>query len=124
MRRLACLAIILFGCLHFLPAQPKKNAAPTKSATPSSAELPELEKKAAAARESDQTEEAVGLYKQLVNMNPSSAEYWWYLGTIYYESDQYLEGQGAFRHVTGLKPQMALAWAMLGLCEFETKNYD
>jgi len=82
-----------------------------------------LIKKAEAARESDKTDEAIGLYKQIVRMKPDFAESWWYLGTLYYESDQYPEGQAAFRHVTGLKPEMALGWAMLGLCEFETKDY-
>jgi tetratricopeptide (TPR) repeat protein len=83
-----------------------------------------LVKKAEAARERDQTDEAIRLYRQVVRMRPGFAEGWWYLGTLYYEADQYADGRTAFRHVTGLKPEMALAWAMLGLCEFETKDFE
>lgn len=83
-----------------------------------------LVKKADAARESDQTDQATGLYKQVVAIKPGYAEGWWYLGMLYYEADQYLEGRADFHRVTALKPQMSLAWAMLGLCEFELKEYD
>src|SRR6266700_1730920 len=83
-----------------------------------------LVKKAEAAREADQTDEAIRLYTQVVHMRPEFAEGWWYLGMLFYEADQYAAGRAAFRHVTGLKPEMALGWAMLGLCEFETKDFD
>jgi len=83
-----------------------------------------LVKKAEAAREADQTDEAMRLYKQVVRVRPGFAEGWWYLGMLNYEADQYADGRAAFRHVTGLKPEMALAWTMLGLCEFETKDFD
>ena len=83
-----------------------------------------LVKKAEAAREADQTDQAIRLYERVVRMKPAYAEGWWYLGTLFYEADQYADGRAAFRHVTGLKPEMALGWAMLGLCEFETKDFD
>src|SRR5438552_17100589 len=83
-----------------------------------------LVKKAEAAREADQTDEASRQYTQAVHMRPGFAEGWWYLGMLFYEADQYADGRAAFRHVTGLKPEMALGWAMLGLCEFETKDFD
>jgi len=80
--------------------------------------------KAKAAREKDQVEEAIRLYRRAVQIKPDFVEGWWYLGTLLYESDQYTDGAIAFRHVTGLKPKMALGWAMLGLCQFETKDYE
>src|SRR5258708_8012773 len=83
-----------------------------------------LVKKAEAAREADQTDEAIRLYRQVVHMRPGFAEGWWYLGTLFYETDQYADGRTAVRHVTGLKPEMALGWAMLVLCDFETKDFD
>ncbi len=83
-----------------------------------------LVKKAEAAREADQTDEAIRLYTQVVHMRPGFAEGWWYLGMLFYEADQYAAGRAAFRHVTGLKPEMALGWAMLGLCEYETKDFE
>jgi tetratricopeptide (TPR) repeat protein len=102
-----------------------KSAPPEKAAGAANASSFEaLVKKADAARQADQADEAIRLYKQAVRAKPGFAEGWWYLGTLFYESDQYTDGRAAFRHVTGLKPEMALGWAMLGLCEFETKDYD
>src|SRR5437879_36759 len=83
-----------------------------------------LVKKAEVARGTDQTDEAIRLYKQAVHTRPGFAEGWWYLGMLYYEADQYADGRAAFHHLTGLRPEMALGWAMLGLCEFETKDFD
>jgi tetratricopeptide (TPR) repeat protein len=102
-----------------------KSAPPGKAAGAANASgFEALVKKAEAAREADQTDEAIRLYTQVVRMRPRFAEGWWYLGTLFYEADQYADGRTAFRHVTGLKPEMALGWAMLGLCEFETKDFD
>src|ERR1051325_1376871 len=101
---------------------PSQNRSGARSASASSFDA--LVKKADAARESDQTDEALRLYKQAVGIKPSFVEGWWYLGMLHYEADQYPEGRAEFHHVTALKPQMSLAWAMLGLCEFEIKEYD
>jgi len=105
-------------------AQTKSTLSGKTAGTANAAGFEALVKKADAAREADQADEATRLYKQLVRMKPGFAEGWWYLGTLFYEADQYADGRAAFRHVTGLKPEMALGWAMLGLCEFETKEYD
>lgn len=83
-----------------------------------------LVSKAAAAREADQTDQAIRLYREVVRAKPDFVEAWWYLGMLDYEADQYSDGRAAFQHVTGLKPEMALGWAMLGLCEFEIKQYE
>jgi tetratricopeptide (TPR) repeat protein len=102
-----------------------KSSAPGKAAGVANASgFEALVKKAESARETDQTDEAIRLYRQVVRMKPAYAEGWWYLGTLFYEADQYADGRLAFRHVTGLRPEMALGWAMLGLCEFETKDFD
>jgi tetratricopeptide (TPR) repeat protein len=114
-RSLAVLYALSIPC----PAQSRSGAANRNDAAYTA-----LTKKAEAAREADKIEEAVRFYKQLVAMRPSSAENWWYLGTLYYEADEYTEGRATFRHLTSLKPEMSLGWAMLGLCEFEIKDYD
>ena len=118
------IALILFLGAGLAAGQ-TRSVSPTKRAPGvNSSEFNALMKKAESARQADQIDEAVRLYKQAVQQKPSSPEAWWYLGTLYYESDQYADGRTAFRHVTGLKPEMSLAWAMLGLCEFETRDYD
>jgi len=120
-----CLLVFLLPPASLL-SQTKSPAPPNPSGSHSAtaSTFDALVKKADAARESDQTDEAMRLYKQAVGIKPSFAEGWWYLGMLHYEADQYQEGRAEFRHVTGLKPEMALAWAMLGLCEFEIKEYD
>src|SRR5207237_8489422 len=103
----------------------KTAARPTKSGHESRVSgFHSLVAKAQAAREKDQVDEAIRLYRRAVQIKPDFVEGWWYLGTLLYESDQYTDGAIAFRHVTGLKPEMALGWAMLGLCQFETKDYE
>src|SRR6202158_6403997 len=56
-----------------------------------------LVKKAEAAREADQTDEAIRLYTRVVHMRPGFAAGWWYLGTLFYEADPYADGRAAFR---------------------------
>ncbi len=117
------LLVALFAS-DWVPAQTKSTAVPKSSNAPRSTTFDALVKKAEAAREAYQTDEAIRLYKQAVRIKPSFVEGWWYLGMLHYEADRYSEGRAAFHHVTGLKPEMALGWAMLGLCEFEIKEYD
>ena len=125
MKRFACTltAIALFTATA-LPAQTKPRSPDAKLATASQSGFDALVKKANAARESEQTDEAIRLYQQVVKSKPNFTEGWWYLGMLHYEADHYREGKAAFRHVTGLKSDMAVAWAMLGLCEYELREYD
>src|SRR5580765_7989885 len=105
--------------LHPLVGFGQSKQAPESRQPRAAADFQTLFKKADAAREAEQTEDAIRLYKSALKAKPDSAEGWWYLGLLYYESDQYPEGRDAFRRLTSLKRDMALAWAMLGLCEFE-----
>lgn len=119
--RLAC-AVVL--CFLSSSGASQTRSGSEKQASTADAGYAALAKKAEAARESGQIDEAVQLYKRLVALRPDSADNWWYLGMLNYEGDQYSEAISPFRKLTHLKPQMSLAWAMLGLCEFETKDYD
>src|SRR5260370_1105375 len=121
--RLGLLIAFLFpACVA--AAQTKGSPSGKTAGAANAAGFQALVKKADAAREADQSDEAIRLYQQVVRTKPGFAEGWWYLGTLFYEGDQYADGRAAFRHVTGLKPEMSLGWAMLGLCEFETKDFD
>ena len=122
LRVFVLIAFLLPACVA--AAQTKSTPKGKAAGTANAAGFESLVKKADAAREAEQTDEAIRLYQQVVRTKPAYAEGWWYLGTLFYEADQYADGRAAFRHVTGLKPEMALAWAMLGLCEFETKDFD
>ena len=72
-----------------------------------------------AARDAQQLDKAVPLYRQALALQPAWTEGWWSLGTIYYDADNYAEAANAFRNVVALDSRQGTARAMLGLCEFE-----
>ncbi len=72
---------------------------------------------AAQARDSENLDEAVKLYRQAVQLRPDWAEGWWYLGTIAYDRGQFQDAMKALTKVTMLAPRDAKAFAMLGLSE-------
>lgn len=76
------------------------------------------------AREAGRLDEAVSLYTQALQMRPSWAEGWWYLGAIHYDADRYPEARDAFRKLVALDPKRGPAWGMLGLCEFQTREFE
>ncbi|MGA2595786.1 MAG: tetratricopeptide repeat protein [Bryobacteraceae bacterium] len=93
----------------------------------SAANFEDLAKSATAARESDKIPEAIELYRQALQMQPSWPEGWWFLGTLSYDSDRYENGVRAFTEFIKLQgpeaDKAAPAWSFLGLCEFETGAY-
>ncbi len=93
-------------------------------ATACAASFPELAKQAAAARDGNQQNEAIRLYRECVRLNPSWAEGWWYLGTLLYDGNHFAEGRDALERFVQNEPKSAAGWAMLGLCEFETAQYE
>ena len=110
----ASLCAVLFFILLFLAASP---ALPqSKSTSPT---FDSLAQKAAAARDSDQLDDAVALYKKALALRPKWAEGWWSLGTLEYDRDNYRSAATAFRQLLSLAPQNGSAYAMLGLCEYE-----
>ena len=71
------------------------------------------------AREANNLEQAIVLYRLALGLRPAWAEGWWSLGTILYERDNYAEAGRAFQRVVSLRPDHGSANVMLGLCEFE-----
>jgi tetratricopeptide (TPR) repeat protein len=99
--------------------------AATLAAFPASApSFDQLAAQATAAREGNDVAQAIQLYRQALEANPSWSEGWWFLGTLFYDSDQYSSGQEAFAHFVKLDQSAAPGWSFLGLCEFETGNYS
>ena len=84
----------------------------------------QIARKADAARQHDQLDEAARLYQRALRLKPSWAEGWWSLGTIYYDSDKHAECVAAFTRFVALKPEVGPAHALLGLCEFGRGDYD
>ena len=95
----------------------------TPTTTDNSASFDELAKKAAAARDAGNAEEAVRYYNQALQLNPDWQEGWRNLSLIYFGSGRYSDAIAPLKQVVGLRPDFGTAWALLGLSEYETKDY-
>ena len=82
-----------------------------------------LAAQASKAREADQIEEAISLYRKALSVRPQWGEGWWYLATSLYDHDSYAEAVSAFQQAVKLQPKAGAAWGMLGLCEFQVGRY-
>lgn len=105
--------LIFSAALGSVPAKTQdKSPAPSSSFTTISA-------KANEARDANQLEQAIALYKKALVLHPRWTEGWWSLGTIEYDQDDYAKAAQAFEKVRALDPKAGTARVMLGLCEFE-----
>ena len=84
----------------------------------------DLAAQAAAARRANHIPQAIEFYRGAVQLQPSWAEGWWFLGTLSYAAYQYADGVAAFNQFVKLDSRRGLAWSLLGLCEFETADYE
>jgi len=98
--------------------------APAGASLPAQQEFKQVAAQAAAAREGDRVEEAVGLYRRGLALRPDWTEGWWYLATLYYDADNYAEAARAFAVAARQQPKVGAPFAMLGLCEFQLGRYD
>lgn len=87
-------------------------------APPPATSFDKLAAKAAAAREANRLDEAAGLYRTALRLNPKWEDGWWFLGSLHYEKDRYRECRDSFLRLTTLNRKGGPAFAMLGLCEF------
>lgn len=78
---------------------------------------------AAAARDAQQWEKAIELYKRALKMNPAWDEGLWSLGSIEYDQDRYKDCGLVFGRLADLKPDSAPAWTMAGLCQYRFRNF-
>ena len=109
-------AIAGIACgVPFMQAQ----VASSRSSVGKTKEAQSLIAEANAARDAQQLDRAILLYRQALALQPRWTEGWWSLGTIYYDADNYADAANAFREVIALDSRQGTARAMLGLCEFE-----
>ncbi len=76
-----------------------------------------LAAEAAHARESNQSEEAISLYRKALELRPQWGEGWWSLGTLLYDRDDYDAAAAALKNAVRLSPRSGIASVMLGLAE-------
>lgn len=83
----------------------------------------QIARQADAARNADQVQKAIDLYKEGVRLHPAWSEGWWELGSLFYDQDQFSEAEASFRRFVTTTHKPEPAYAFLGLCEYETKDY-
>src|SRR6266498_2144983 len=83
----------------------------------------DLSAQATSARQNGDVRDAIELYSRAVNLNPSWAEGWWFLGSMEYSAESYPAAQDALSHYLRLMPEAPPALALRGLCEFETRAF-
>jgi len=84
----------------------------------------QLAARAQAAMDANQTEEAISLYEQAVELRPTWSEGWWELGTTFFDEGQIPKAHDAFVHFVAVEHrQPGPGFGMLGLTEFELKDY-
>jgi len=87
------------------------------------AQEPDLEARAAAARDAGDVPAALQLYRQAVERKPGWLEGWWFLGLLNYQSGRFVDARQAFAEFTRLDERPPAGWAFLGLCEYEGGDY-
>jgi len=88
------------------------------------ASFADVSRRAAQAREANQTGEAIRLYRSAIQLRPGWSEGWWYLATLLYEADRYPDARDAFRRFLRLAPDSGPGHALLGLCLYQTGDYN
>src|SRR5262249_5627316 len=121
-RRARCVEVALFGLAALLLfigaslwAQTKSGRAPGFSS---------LAQKADAARDAERLDEAAGLYRKALALQPSWKEGWWSLGTILYDQNSCSAATNSFRKLLTYDPQNGTAHLMLALCEYQLNLDD
>ncbi len=104
------------------PPAAKPAAGAAKAAAP--AGFAAIVKQAAAAREANDLDKAVVLYKRGLALKPDWTEGWWGLGTACYDLDRYPEANDAFRRVLARDDSDGVTWVFKGLTSFKLKRYD
>jgi tetratricopeptide (TPR) repeat protein len=74
-----------------------------------------LSRQANEAREAARVTEAIGLYRQALDLRPDWDAGWFYVGTLLYSADRNKEAVDAFATLLKLHPKNGVAWAFKGL---------
>lgn len=75
------------------------------------------------ARDENRDDEAVGLFRRALSLEPESEEALWYLGSMLYEQEHYTLARDVLRQFLTIRPNAGPGWALLGLSEFQLREY-
>ena len=84
----------------------------------------QVARQAAAARNTNDFNGAIGLYKQGLALRPEWDEGRWNLAMLYYATARYSEAASELQQWVARNPQTGAAWGVLGLCEYAQGDYD
>lgn len=104
-------------------AFPSSLAAAQNPPAPSRQSFDQLLQAAEQARDQNQNDKAVQLFRRALSEQPESEQALWFLGSLLYEMDQYAEARDVLRQFIALRPDAGPAWALLGLSEFQLRAY-
>ena len=99
------------------PARPRPATA--KPATADPAGFAAIAKQASAARDANDLDTAVALYKRALALKPDWTEGWWGLGTACFDLDRYADANDAFRRVLAKDDSDGVTWVFKGLTSFK-----
>lgn len=71
-----------------------------------------------------QTEKAINMYNDMLDVNPYQPDYWYGLGKIYYMTDDYNKAIEAYEFVLTIVPEDSKALLMMAHCYFKLENYE
>jgi len=75
------------------------------------------------ARESNQNDEAIELYRRALSLRPEWDEGLWYLGNLLYGESRFASTRDVLRQFVALRPDAGAGWALLGMSEFQVREY-
>ena len=89
-----------------------------------SSKFEELARAATIAREHEQSDQAIQLYRQTLQLRPEWQEGRWYLSTLLYQKELYADCRDHLRRFVAIDPQTGPAWAVLGMSEYQLRDYS
>ena len=114
--------VLLVAVLAFwaLPASTATGQEPSVASRQSFDQLLQAAEKA---REENQDDQAIQLFRRALKEQPESEQALWYLSTLLYESQQYRESRDLLRQFVTLRPDAGPAWGLLGISEYQLREY-
>ena len=97
---------------------------PVQSGNPANSQsFDELSRQATAAMGAGNTDQAIHIYQDALQLHPEWDEGRWNLAMLAYSAKRYPEAIEALKACLARRPDYGTAWAVLGLSEFEIKDY-
>lgn len=123
---IAALGLSAFLTAQAVPAASAGGAAQRKAhnAEASRVAFDQLSKAADRARDENDNEDAIRLYRRALSVRPAWPEGLWYLGILEYEKERFLDARDVLRRFVTYDPSAGPGWAVLGMSEFKTREYS